>query len=391
MTEPTVKSYARETAIATSILATIAVLATLFLGRVVFMPIVLALTLTTILRPLVRWFETIRVPPAASAPAIVVGVILIAIGGMRLLAPSVSSFASQVPHALTGAKTRLATLAPPLNRLAEVIPDLGSAKSSSDSSNGRADSSKTADSATAQSVKPKAVGMHGPVPVGQGSAGASSGSSSSLGPFIARVFGTAAELVTDILQTALLLIFLLAGSDKWRRKLTGERGHPHARALVAIGDEAQACVSRYLSMLALINVAQGTLVGLTVWAIGLPSPAVWGVLTFFAEFLPYVGGIGMVALLTLVGLASSQGFGHALLAPAAYLVITTVQNSVIGPIVYGRGLQLNPAAILVSVILWLFLWGVFGAFLAVPILAIMKIVCDRIGGSLAPVSALIGD
>jgi predicted PurR-regulated permease PerM len=85
----------------------------------------------------------------------------------------------------------------------------------------------------------------------------------------------------------------------------------------------------------------------------------------------------MVALLLLSGLAQSRGIGHAVLAPAAYLVITTLQNNLVSPAAFGRGLRLNPTAILVGVIFWGVLWGMAGIFLAVPLLAAMRIVAEQ--------------
>ena len=348
MTEPTVKSYARETALATSVIAVIALLLGLFVARVVFMPIVLALTLTTVFRPLVRRLEDVRVPAVVGAPLVVVTALVLLTVTVRLLAPSVSSFVSMVPTALTEARTRLSAQPEPMGSIGRAIPVLGASRTPNTSGRPTLD----------------------------------------VGGIAVRLFGTATELISTGLQTALLLIFFLAGGDKWRTRRRS-RTHEFARELVQVGDAAQSAVSRYLVMTALISFGQAVLVTLAAWALGLPSPLIWGVLTFIAEFLPYVGGFAMVALLLLVGLAASQGIGHALLGPAAYLLITTVQNNVVSPIVYGRGLELNPAAILVSVIIWLFLWGVVGAFLAVPILAIIKIVCDRGGGALEPIGELI--
>ena len=75
--------------------------------------------------------------------------------------------------------------------------------------------------------------------------------------------------------------------------------------------------------------------------------------------------------------ASFDGVGHILLPPAAYLLITTLQNNVVSPIAYGNRLKLNPVAVLIGVLFWWFLWGIPGAFVAVPILATIKIIADR--------------
>jgi predicted PurR-regulated permease PerM len=148
-------------------------------------------------------------------------------------------------------------------------------------------------------------------------------------------------------------------------------------------------VARYVGVTALINLGQGILVGLAVWALGIPSPLIWVVLTFVLEWIPYLGGTAMVVLLFATGLASQQEIGRALLAPGAYLVITTLQNNLVSPMAYSHGLELNPAAILVAVMVGFFLWGAAGAFLAVPALSALKVLSDRTG-RLGPLGRLAG-
>jgi predicted PurR-regulated permease PerM len=149
-------------------------------------------------------------------------------------------------------------------------------------------------------------------------------------------------------------------------------------------------VARYLIATACINAGQGLLVGLATWLLHLPNPLLWATLTFLLEFVPYLGGATMVILLTVAGLATFDGIGHAVLAPAAYLTITTLQNNLVSPVAYGRQLRLNPVAVLVGVLLWWFLWGVPGAFLAVPILATVKILGEHVP-ALAPLGEFLGE
>jgi predicted PurR-regulated permease PerM len=113
-------------------------------------------------------------------------------------------------------------------------------------------------------------------------------------------------------------------------------------------------------------------------------------MTVLLEFVPYLGGAFMVLVLSLVGLATFDAVGHALLAPGAYLLITTLQNNLVSPILYGRRLKLNPVAVLASVMVWWFLWGVPGAFLAVPIIATAKVLADRVEG-LHAIGEFLGD
>jgi len=100
--------------------------------------------------------------------------------------------------------------------------------------------------------------------------------------------------------------------------------------------------------------------------------------------------VAMVGLLFLTGLAESHGFARAFIAPAAYLVITTLQNNLVSPKAYGSSLRLNPTAILAGVMFWGLIWGVAGAFLAVPLLAALRIIAERRDG-LAPVAVFLGE
>jgi predicted PurR-regulated permease PerM len=192
-------------------------------------------------------------------------------------------------------------------------------------------------------------------------------------------------------EVVLLTFLLLASGDAFLGKLVKVL---HVRRekieAVRIVHEAEAVVSHYMVVTALINLGQGAVVGLSMWLLGLPNPALWGILTFVLEFIPYLGGALMLVLLALAGLGTGGGVGHVLLPPAVYLTISTLQNNLVSPIAYGRRLRLNPVAVLVGVLFWWFLWGVTGAFLAVPILATAKIIGDHVP-SLAAVGEFLGD
>jgi len=114
------------------------------------------------------------------------------------------------------------------------------------------------------------------------------------------------------------------------------------------------------------------------------------VATVVLEFVPYLGAVLMMAALTITSIAAFDSVGRILAPPAAYLIVTTIQNNIVSPLVYGNGLKLNPVAVLLGVILWWFLWGIPGAFVAVPILAVIKIVSDRVV-TLKAVGELLGE
>jgi len=144
-----------------------------------------------------------------------------------------------------------------------------------------------------------------------------------------------------------------------------------------VGD-TESVISGYLVATALINLGQAAAVGLALWLLGMPDPFLWAILTFGFEFIPYFGGAVMVGLLTLVAFTTFDSLGHTLAVPGAYLAITTLQNNVVSPLVYGNRLKLNPVAVFIGVLFWWTLWGVPGAFIAVPIIAAAKILGDNV-------------
>jgi predicted PurR-regulated permease PerM len=206
---------------------------------------------------------------------------------------------------------------------------------------------------------------------------------------LGRIFRLTSSLVAEVVEEVLLVFFVLAAGDQWLRKLSGiARSAARAERWRSIAGEMHDVVARYLLVTLLINLGQAVIIGLAVWALGVPSPFLWGALTFIAEWIPYLGGMAMIGLLLLVGFSGSQGVLHALLPPATYLVVTTLQNNLVSPIAYGRGLRLNPTMILVGVMFWWMVWGVAGAFLAVPILASLRVLGARLP-SLAPAAVLL--
>jgi predicted PurR-regulated permease PerM len=112
--------------------------------------------------------------------------------------------------------------------------------------------------------------------------------------------------------------------------------------------------------------------------LGLPHPLLWGVAAFLLHYIPFVGATGGIVAMTLVSLIHFDSIWYALLPPLAYVFSAMIEGNLATPLFLGRWLTLNPIAILLSFLLWSYLWGVTGTLLAVPLLATFKIFCDRI-------------
>ena len=118
--------------------------------------------------------------------------------------------------------------------------------------------------------------------------------------------------------------------------------------------------------------------GLAAFVIGIPNPVLWGALATLMSFAPYAGSVITASVLTLVGMTTFDSWLQALALPSIFLIIAFIASNVVLPHVLGRRLTLSPLAIFVSIMCCGWLWGAPGALLAVPLLASIKIVCERV-------------
>ena len=337
---------------AAATLAGVGVVAALRLGREVLVPLALSAILVALLLPVVAWLRRRHVPtPAGAAIAVLAALLLVVMVGVAL-GPPLRSLGTELPRSIAAAKARLQRFGPAFARL-------GFTPAARDST--RAPAAARPSAQTTPATRSETSSSSGSAPAGVLAAAG-------------RAFGVASSVALELVEVLLLAFFALAAGARWREKLDDAVASADVRrATLAATEEMRQAVARYVIVTALINLGQGVLVALVMWVIGLPSPLLWGVLTFLAEFVPYLGGFAMIVLLLLAGLASGLGLLRVLLAPASYLAITTLQNNLVSPAAYGRGLRLNPTAILIGVMFWWWAWGAAGALLAVPILAAARI------------------
>ncbi|HET7462465.1 MAG TPA: AI-2E family transporter [Longimicrobium sp.] len=335
-------------------LTALALLYTLYFARSFLLPIAVALLLSFLFSPLVRALARVRIPPPLGAGLVILVLLgTVGFGGYELAGP-VQTWAGKAPETLSTAQKKLRRLMRPIERA----------------------------SRTAEQVQ-NAAGVGGPeaapreVVVKQPS-------------LIARVFGTTQRFVTAALEVVILLYFLLAAGDLFLQKLIkvlptlGDK-----RKAVEIARMTEASISTYLLTVACINLVEGAVVALVMWALGMPSPILWGVMVAVFEFVPYLGALAIVAVLSVAAITTFDTVGHALLAPGAFLAINVIQANFVSPVLVGHRLELNPVALLVGLTFWFWIWGIPGAFIAVPLMATFKIFCDHIE-SLAALGEFLG-
>lgn len=201
--------------------------------------------------------------------------------------------------------------------------------------------------------------------------------------------GTRAFLGQLLTFTVVLFFLLAEGDTLLRRFVEILPGFTEKKRAVQIASEVESNISIYLVTITVMNLLVGVLNGLSIWAFGLPDPLLWGTAAFLLNYVPILGPLTGIAMFFIVGLFT---FSHPLwaLAPAGvYFLIHVLEGETVTPMLLARRFTLNPLLVIASLMFWDWLWGVPGALLAVPLLAVVKIVCDHIE-ALTPLGHLLG-
>jgi predicted PurR-regulated permease PerM len=326
---------------------------TLYFARAFFVPLILAIMLDFLLSPIVRALKRLRIPEP-------VGAIMVLAGALLVLATTVYSLADPVREWLRKAPATLAETRDELTRLRRPVEQVSRTAEQVE----EATKSPTPPQTTEVVVK---------------------------GPSLSeRLFGTTQSIVTVAMEVAILLYFLLAAGDLFLQKLIKVLPQlKDKKRAVTIARETESSVSAYLFTMTLLNIGEGVVVAVAMALLGVPNPALWGVLAVVLEYVPYIGAIVLAGILTLVGLSTFDEPLRALMVPGAYVLINFIQGNFLVPMVLGRRLTLNPVAIFIGLVFFWWIWGVPGAFLAVPLLATFKIFCDHIE-TLQPIGEFLG-
>jgi predicted PurR-regulated permease PerM len=147
--------------------------------------------------------------------------------------------------------------------------------------------------------------------------------------------------------------------------------------IIRVLNDIEAHLTRYLGTVTVINIAVGAAAGIGAQLLGLPNPLLIGVAAFLCNYVPYIGPAFIVLILFAVSLIHYPLFGQALVPPALFVAMTTVEGHIITPNIVGQRLTLNPFAVFLGLTMWTWLWGPIGAFLSVPFLIVALVLVDH--------------
>lgn len=341
-------------------LAVLAVMASIFMLRwasAVFIPVMVGLLFSYALSPVVNWLHQRHIPRVLSASVLILSIL----GGVGATVFSLSDDASNLVESLPLAADKLRESFRRMQRTDSTLESVQKA------------ATKLEEAAEAQSAATSKV------PLG-----------------VQRVVvekpkfnirdhiwkGTLGLLnaAGQVVVVALITFFLLLSGDTFRRKLVKLAGPTLSKKRITLEalNEIHDQVQRYM----LVNVFTSSLVGVATWlfflAVGLDNAAVWGIAAGVLNLVPYIGNVVIMGGSALVGFMQFGTVEMALLLAGYSFLVNALEGLLLTPWLTSRANRMNPVAIFVGVLAWGWLWGAWGLLLGVPILAIIKAVCDRV-------------
>ena len=324
------------------------VFAVLYLASAIILPVALAFVLNLLLQPAVRLLGRLHLPRAVGALLSILLVIAALVGFVAALSVPAANWAERLPEGIPRLEAHLQVMKGPIQALQKVIQQ---AEQAADAPPGRG---------SIVSVR-RDLGITG------------------------ALFAGTRSVLDGLFTTALVLYFLLvAGNIFLRRIVEILPTFTNKRQAVDISQQIQEDISAYLVTITAMNAAVGVTTALAMYLCGLGDPLLWGTTAFLLNYIPILGPLFGVCIFVLVGMLSFESLWWALLPPVLYFGIHLVEGERLTPMLLARRFTLNPVLIILSLVFWFWMWGVLGAILAVPMLAILKIISDR----LRPLKAL---
>lgn len=314
----------------------------LYLTASLVLPVVIALLFALVMSPIVRFMRRrLKVWEPISAFVLVVGTTTVLVSGFYMLSDPIAQIVSDAPRYARAVDRELESLRARIARLEQAQETVEET------------TEETIE--TESSDEPERVVIEEP-------------------GLLSSATTLAPQLLASIAFALIFLYFLLASGDLFYQKLV--------HAMPTLSDKKRALhiahdiereLSRYLLTITVINSSLGIAVGTALWWTGMPNAAVFGALAALLNYIPYIGSLAGMALVGVIALAEFGELYAALIPVLLYFACTSVEGQLITPTVVGRRLEMNAAAVFLSVAFWGWIWGIAGMFLAVPVMVTIKV------------------
>ncbi len=324
--------------------------AVFYAARSYLLPVCTAFVLSVLLAPVINALEARHVPRSIAAALSVIGVCALIYVAIALVAAPASRLMAQAPDIMAEASEQIERLQNAMQRVEEISNEVADIAGNGDASE---------------------VVVQGP--------GLTQSLASSAG--------------TVIVQTLFVLVmtyFFLLTRQEIRLKMIAAQPRLSGRLHVArVFRDVERGVAVYITTLAMVNLGVGLAVGAAMWAIGMPNPIMWGGLAAALNFVPYVGPAILTVVLVIAGITNYETLAGALIPPAIWIVVNFIESNIVTPTVIGKRMTLNPLAVLLAVSFWTWIWGPLGGVLSIPMLIMLKVICDH-AAAMRPLGSFIG-
>ena len=211
---------------------------------------------------------------------------------------------------------------------------------------------------------------------------------SSLGGIVQTLSGSFFSFMGNLLWVLLFMVFILAEREAFTRRLVNRLGQKRSAPILDSMDHINAAIQQYLGLKTLISLLTGVLVAVILWLFGVNFALLWGTLVFILNFIPTIGSIVATVPPIAITLFQYGSISKTLLVAAILIAVQIAVGNILEPKVMGRGLNLSPLVVLLSLIFWGWVWGIPGMLLSVPLTAALRIAMEQID-STRTVAALI--
>jgi predicted PurR-regulated permease PerM len=320
----------------------LALLTTAFVARDVVLPLIFAIVLKLLLQPALRLLQGLHIPRLIAALLLILALFGTIVGLGTAISGPASTWAAKLPEGIPRLQERLSFMRAPINTLQLFLQQV------------------------------EDFGRTGPLP----NAAASPPQSSTL---LTTLFTGTRNFASGFFTTVLFLFFLLLTGDVFLHRLVEILPRfKSKRQVVEISQQIERDVSAYLVTITIMNAAVGIAMALAMWLTGVGDPILWGTVAFLLNYVPILGTALGVVVFLLAGLLTNDALWQALLPAGLYIVLHLIEGETLTPMLLARRFTLNPVLVIVALVFWFWMWGIPGAILSVPMLAITKIICDRV-------------
>ena len=319
----------------------LALLAAAYTSREILLPFVFAVVLKLLLQPAFRILERLHVPRTIAALMLIFALFGTVVGLGTAISNPASTWAAKLPEGIPRLQERLNFMREPVDTLQRFLHQVESL----------------------------------------GETGLSPGvAASAQGPtLLSKLFMGTRNFASGFFTTVLFLFFLLVSGDIFLHRLVEILPRfKSKRQVVEISQQIETDVSAYLVTITIMNAAVGIATALAMWFTGVGDPILWGTVAFLLNYVPIIGTALGVLIFLLAGLLTHDALWQALLPAGLYFGFHLIEGETVTPLLLARRFTLNPVIVIISLVFWFWMWGVPGIILSMPLLAITKIICDRL-------------